>query len=190
MAMMEPLRTFKYHPYIDEYMDMVESGKIRACKEQHQLIDFLKWKLDQPGVVIDSEAIYKSVQKPAEYFPFELFAWQRFVNAFIYGVFYEDGRLMFNRFLLLIGRGAGKNGYISYNSFYMLSGHHGIPRYDIDLVATSQDQAKTSFTDVYDVLDDPKNQNKTKKAFYKSLTLIQHKGTESTLEYNTSNAKT
>lgn len=191
MAMLEPSRTYKYHPYIDEYMDMVESGKIRACKEQFLLMDFLRWKLDQPGVVIDSEAIYKSVEKPAEYFPFELFAWQRFVNAFIYGMRYEDGRLMFNRFLLLIGRGAGKNGYISYNSFYMMTGHHGIQNYDIDLVATSEDQAMRSFTDIKeDVLENPKHEKKLKKAFYKSKTVIQHKGTKSNLVYNTSNART
>lgn len=102
----------------------------------------MRWKLDQPGVVIDAEAIEQSVEKPKPYFPFELYAWQRFCNAFIYGVRYDDGRLMFNRFLIEIGRGAGKNGYISYNSFYMMSGHHGIKNYDIDIVATSEKQAK------------------------------------------------
>lgn len=184
------LRTYKYHPYIDDYMNMVESGEIKACQEQFQLMDFLRWKLDQPGVVIDSEAIEKSISVPAEYFPFELFAWQRFCNAFIYGVRYEDGRLMFNRFLLLLGRGAGKNGYISYNGFFMTTGHHGIKEYDIDIVATSEKQAKTSFMDVYNVIDDPKHNKKMKKVFYKSLSLIQHKGTKSTIEYNTSNART
>lgn len=51
---------------------------------------------------------------------------------------------MFNRFFIYIGRGAGKNGYLGFNSFFMMTGHHGIKRYDIDIVATSQDQAKTS----------------------------------------------
>ena len=180
----------KYHPYIDEYMDMVESGKIQACKEQHQLMEFLRWKLDQPNVVIDAEAIEKSIEKPAPYFNFELFAWQRFINAFIYGVRYDDGRLMFNRFFILGGRGLGKNGYISWNCFHMTTGHHGIDEYDIDIVATSEDQAKTSFTDVYNVLDHPQHAKKLKMAFYKSLTLIKHKGTKSTLKYNTSNART
>jgi phage terminase large subunit-like protein len=187
---MMKLKMYKYHPYIDDYMKMVETGEIKACKEQHQLIEFIKWKLDQPGVVIDAEAIEKSINVPAEYFPFELFAWQKFCNAFIYGVRYDDGRLMFNRFLLLIGRGAGKNGYISYNGFFMTTGHHGIKEYDIDIVATSEKQAKTSFMDIYNVIDDPEHSKKMKKVFYKSLSLIQHKGTKSTIEYNTSNART
>lgn len=74
--------TYKYHPYIDEYMRMVENEEIQSCKEQKQLMEFLRWKLDQPGVVIDADAIGKSVDKPAPYFPFSLFAWQRFCNAF------------------------------------------------------------------------------------------------------------
>lgn len=187
---MNKQRTYNYHPYIDEYMRMIEQGEIESCEEQKELMKFLRWKLDQPGVVIDAEAIEKSVEKPKEYFPFELYAWQRFCNAFIYGVRYENGRLMFNRFLIEIGRGAGKNGYISYNSFYMQTGHHGIHNYDIDIVATSEKQAKTSFEDVYNVLDDPRHVDKMKKIFYKSKMLIQHRKTKSKLEYNTSNART
>lgn len=179
---------YNYHPYIDEYMRMVEQGEIEACKEQKQLMEFLRWKLDQPKVAIDHEAIEKSVEIPGKYFPFRLYNWQKFINAFIYGVRYDDGRLMFDRFFILLGRGAGKNGYIGWNSFHMLTGHHGIKNYDIDIVATSENQAKTSFNDVYNVLED--NWSKVKKAFYKSKTLIQHRGTRSMLEYNTSNART
>ena len=182
------LKTYNYHPYIDEYMQMVDKGKIETCKEQKQLMEFLRWKLDQPNVVIDAEAIEKSISVPEKYFPFKLFPWQKFINAFIYGVRYDDGQLMFNKFLIEIGRGAGKNGYISWNSFYMMTGHHGIPNYDIDIVATSENQAKTSFEDVYNVLDD--HWDRVKKTFYKSKMLIQHQGTKSKMEFNTSNART
>lgn len=183
-------QTYKYHPYIDEYMRMVENEEVESCREQKQLMDFLKWKLDQPNVVIDHEAINNSVDKPAPYFDFELYPWQRFCNAFIYGVRYDDGRLMFNRFYIQIGRGAGKNGYISYNSFYMMTGHHGVQNYDIDIVATAEKQAKTSFEDVHNVLDNPVRSEKMKSIFYWSKQLIQHRGTKSKLEFNTSNART
>jgi phage terminase large subunit-like protein len=173
-------------------MRMVDEGEIEACKEQKELMEFLRWKLEQPNVIIDDEAIEKSVEVPAKYFPFKLFAWQRFVNAFIYGVKErkEDGneKFLFNKFLILIGRGAGKNGYISYNSFFMMSKSHGINNYDIDIIATSEDQAKTSFEDVYNVLDD--HWSTLKGAFYRSKTLIQNKSTKSKMEFNTSNAKT
>lgn len=167
---------------------MVDEGEIETCKEQKELMEFLRWKLDQSNVVIDAEAIEKSISVPEKYFPFKLFPWQKFINAFIYGVRYDDGQLMFNKFLIEIGRGAGKNGYISWNSFHMMTGHHGIPNYDIDIVATSENQAKTSFEDVYNVLDD--HWDRVKKTFYKSKMLIQHLGTKSKMEFNTSNART
>lgn len=169
-------------------MHMIESGKVVSCKEHKQLMSFLRWKLDQPGVTIDADAIEKSVSVPAKYFPFELFAWQRFINAFVFGVKDAQGKLMFNLFFLLLGRGAGKNGLISYDSFYMMSKSHGVKNYDIDIIATSEDQAKTSYEDVYNVLDD--NWSTLKKSFYRSKTLIQNKTTKSKMEFNTSNART
>jgi len=184
------MRTCSYHPYIDEYMDMVDQELIETCEEHKMLMHFLRWKLDQPNVIIDAEAIEKSITVPEPYFPFKLFPWQKFVNAFIYGVRYTNGQLVFNRFLLELGRGAGKNGWISYNAFHMMSKHHGVKNYDIDIVATSEGQAKTSFEDVYNVIDDPKNNKTLKKSFKHTKVLIQHKVTKSKLEFNTSNART
>lgn len=192
-----------YDPYIDRYMRMVETGEIVSCKEQKLLMKFLRKKLTDPNIVINHEIIEKSINVPAKYFPFELLEWEKFINAFIYGVRYKDsGNLVFDRFLIMMGRGAGKNGFISFNSFFMLSKNLGIPRYDIDLVATSEDQAMRSFNDVYYVIKDnglaekPKNaQGKIIKSapeppFFITREMIQHKEMRSTLIYNTSNART
>ena len=101
--------------------------------------------------------INNSVDIPAKYFPFSLFPWQKFVNVFVFGLRWKsDNTLVFNRYLIYMGRGAGKNGYISWDGFFMMSKQHGIRDYQIDIVATSEDQAKTSFLDVYNVLEDPK----------------------------------
>lgn len=181
------LKKCEFDPYIDAYMRMVEDGEIETCNEQKLLMNLIREKLSQSNVVIDHDFIKNSIEVPSKYFPYRLFPWQEFINAFQYGVRYDDGRLVFNRFLILIGRGAGKNGYISHNTFFEQTGHHGINRYDIDLVATSQAQAKTSFEDVYDVIMD---NGLNKSAFDVTKVLIQHKGTRSKLEFNTSNART
>lgn len=186
MVIMTATKTFEFNPYIDKYMHMVENNEIETCKEQKQLMKFLRWKLSQPNVVIHHDIIEKSITKPAAYFDFELFPWEEFINAFMFGVRYDDGRLVFSRFFILIGRGAGKNGFVSWDSMFMMSGHHGIDRYDIDIVATSESQAKTSFEDVHFVIED----NHLERTFYKSKVLLQHKGTKSKMEYNTSNART
>lgn len=183
--------TYKTHEYIETYFDLIESGKIAACKEQFQLIDYLRKVLARDDVYIDEEQVKNSVEIPAKYFPFALFDWQKFVNVFIYGLRWKhDDSLVFDTYFLYMGRGAGKNGYLSWNAFYMMTKQHGIRNYDIDIVATSEKQAKRSFTDVHEVLEDKENLNKLNKAFYRSLVSIRSNSTNSELRYNTSNART
>ena len=44
-----------YHPFIDSYMDDIRSGKIPACRELKQAMDYIEKKLDNPDVFIDIE---------------------------------------------------------------------------------------------------------------------------------------
>lgn len=183
------MTTYNSHPFIDEYIELIESGKIPACREQFQLIDYIKNVLKRDDVYINSEMVDNSVGIPGRYFPFKLFPWQKFVNVFVYGLRWKkDDTLVFNRYFLYMGRGAGKNGYISYNSFFLTSKSHGIRNYHVNIVATSEDQAKTSFEDVYDVLEE--NKSKLDKAYKKTLVKITNKSTKSNIIYNTSNART
>jgi len=183
--------TSNSHPYIDKYIHLIESGEIVACKEQHLLIAFVKKTLNRSDVYIDSKKVTESVEVPAKYFPYSLYPWQQFVNVFIFGLRWKsDDSLVFNRYLIYMGRGAGKNGFISYDSFYMMSKQHGIRNYRIDIVATSEDQAKTSFLDVYNVLESPENEKRLKNAFYRSKVEIRNNSTKSSMFYNTSNART
>ncbi|UOE57960.1 terminase TerL endonuclease subunit [Cytobacillus oceanisediminis] len=179
------------HPFIDDYFHLIESGELPACEEQHLLIDYVKKILERDDVYIDAEMVENSIEIPAKYFPYSLYPWQKFVNVFIFGLRWKsDNTLVFNRYFIYMGRGGGKNGYLSYNSFFMLSKQHGIPNYDIDIVATSEDQAKRSFLDVYNVLEDEKNLKRLKKAFYRSKVEIRNNSTKSSMQYNTSNART
>ena len=72
--------------------------------------------------------------------------------------------------------------------FYLSSDKHGIKGYNIDIVANNEDQAMTSFNDVYEVLED--KWTKLKKFFYKSKEKIVNLRTRSYIKFNTSNAKT
>lgn len=182
------MKGYKYHEYIDRWIYLVESGEVHTCNEQKLLVEFLKPILDDPNVYIDSEKIYESVRVVEDYFPFKLIHFQDFVFCFIDGLFYKDtGDLVFDDHFWYMGRGAGKNGLISCVSFYLQSDKHGIKNYDIDIVATSEDQAKTSFEEVDQVIED---NPKIKKLFDKTKEQITFKKTNSTLRYRTSNAKT
>jgi phage terminase large subunit-like protein len=179
------------HPYIEEYFELIESGKLPACKEQFLLIKYLRRILSHDDIYLNEKMIEDSIEIPGRYFPYGLYPWQKFANCFIFGLRWkEDDSLVFDRYLFYMGRGGGKNGFFSWDSFFMLSKQHGIQYYDIDIVATAETQAKRSFKDIYDVLESVENKKKLEKAFYRSKVLIKNNSTKSELIYNTSNART
>lgn len=175
-----------FNKHIDEYIYLVESGEEVTNKDIKLMINLVKHTLSQPNVIIPSEKIDLAIDKIHEYFPYKLFAWERFIIALAHCE-YDDGTLVWNNFLLMMGRGAGKNGFISPVSWYFTTSFHGIREYNVDIVANSQDQAMTSFEDVYNVIDGNK---KLKKAFHYTKEKITFNKTNSYIKYNTSNAKT
>lgn len=169
--------------YVDEYFELMEKKPENFCKEQLQLRKWLPEKLK--GAVLDNEKAEGMTEFIEEYF-FPLMPFQKFLNAMIVGVYDEDGVPLFDEFLQYGGRGLGKNGYASGVAAYLLSNRHGVGGYDIDIIANSEDQAKTSFNDVYEVI---KANSILKNAFRYNKTEISFKGTASTLKYRTSSAK-
>ena len=113
-------------------------------------------------------------------------------QALIVGVFFDNGDIVFNDIRIIVGRGSGKNGFISYLSFYFLSPLHGIRGYNIDLLANSEDQAKTTFKDVYEIVKEPVKKSyeeKIKKNFNATKEEITGLKTKSVLRFNTSSKR-
>jgi phage terminase large subunit-like protein len=133
-------------------------------------------------------AQYDRYYKFIQFFPFDLLPWEKFVFLLHNCVYRPDGLLRWPVLFCLLGRGAGKNGYASYETFCLLTPVNGIKNYDIDIFAMSEDQAKTSFQDVYDVLEDHKGT--LSKYFKWNLEVIANRATGSRLRYRTSGVKT
>lgn len=182
---------YKYHPYIDTYFEKVENGEIKASKHVKKLIRYLTNKFDDPKnkIVFDHGCIEDAVIFIEKYFPFKLILYQKFIIACMVGCFhdYDKRILVFTEFLLLMGRGAGKNALSSGLAAYFVS-KQNVKRYNVDIVATSKDQAETSFLDVYNVLED--NEPKMKRHFTWTKKKIIHKNSKSEIKYYTNNAKT
>lgn len=176
-----------YNKYIDTWFDLVENNKIKTCKEQKLLVNLVKQKLENEDIIIKHNEIDKAIDIPQKYFPYKFFPWQYFIKACMYGLYYKDDSLVFNEFFIMVGRGAGKNGEISTDAFYMSSKAHGVMNYDIDFVATSEEQAKTSFMDIYELRE---NDERIQKAYYATLEKMVNRSTKSKIKFNTSNAKT
>ncbi|MBA1352691.1 terminase large subunit [Staphylococcus cohnii] len=179
--------------YVDEYINQWREGKIVLNKERKQLIKYLQNTiLVKDNVFFDENKIDKCIKFIDKwYFPVQPF--QKFIIAFIFLMDEEVDSPYFTEFALFMGRGAGKNGFISAISDFLTTPIHGIKKYDISIVANSEEQAKTSFNEIYDVLLENKR-NKTgerpKAPYEVSKTEIKNRATGSIVKYNTSNTKT
>lgn len=174
--------------YIDDYIADVKNGKIPASKELKLACDYIERKLSDPDVVVDTDKTEKAKELIERYFKIPLFDWELFVLALIHCYYKSNDTVVFSEFLIMMGRGNGKNGFISGVAWYLTTMYHGISGYNVDIIANSEEQAKTSFEDIYQMLED--TWAKSKKFFYKSKELITSLKTRSYIKYNTSNAKT
>lgn len=173
---------------IQTYIDIVENEEIRTCQEQKLLVEMVKKVFAEEELRVDEIKIekYLSYQK---YFPFELFPWEIFVFVLHNCVFRKDGNPRWSDLFILMGRGGGKNGYLSFEDFCLITETNGIAYYDIDICANSEDQAKTSFEEIYNILENPKWRKKLEKHFRWTRTEIQNIKTKSKIKYRTNNPK-
>lgn len=172
---------------IQKYIDLVRAAPFKMCEEQYQLCDLVEKIFKTEDLIVDSRQLdkYLAFQK---YFPFDLLDWEVFCFALHNCVYKKNGQLRFPVLLIYVGRGAGKNGYLGFEDFCLLTPVNGIKHYNIDIFAMSEQQAKTSFNDVYNVLDD--NSTFMKKYFKWTKEVIINIKTGSELAFNTSNPKT
>lgn len=170
---------------LQEYIDLVEYGEILVCKEQIKGIELVKNVFDNEDVYVDDELMnrYLSLQK---YFPFDLFPWQKYCFALHNCTFRRDGFLRFSRLDMFVGRGSGKNGYAGFEAFSNTTPVNGVENYHIQVVATVERQAKTSFEDVYNVLK--KNERRMGSKFDWNKEEIMNKATRSRFFYGTGSA--
>lgn len=173
---------------IKEYIDKVKSNPRLINKERLQLIEYVEKIFQKEELHYSEEQIekYFSYQK---YFPYNLFEWEKFVFVLHNCIFRKDGLPRWSDLFIIMGRGGGKNGYLSFEDFCLLTPTNGINEYDIDISANSEEQAMTTFKELLNILENPKYIKLFKKNFYWNQTLIRNKKTNSTLRYRTNNPK-
>lgn len=182
------MKSLNYNEHLYEYMEQVDKGEIVACEEQHKLVELIYKDLEKPGVYVDHARADKYMTYQ-QYFPFDLFPWEKFLFILHCCTFKENGLPRWSDLFALMGRGGGKNGYLSFEDFCLLTETNGIYQYHIDICANSEEQAKTSFDEVYDVLENPKYRKKFERNFRWNRTVIENRKTRSKLKYRTNNPK-
>lgn len=174
-------------PELQNYIDLVRSGKIEVCKEQFQLVNYIEERFKNENLFVDETQLHKYLNQQ-KYFPFDLIEWEVFCFTLHNCTYSSPGILRWPDLLIFVGRGAGKNGYLSFEDFCLIGDHNPVKNYDIDICANAEEQAKTSFDDVWNVLE--ANKKVLKSFFTWTKELITCIKTGSKLRFRTSNAKT
>lgn len=172
---------------IKSYIDYVRSGERPMCVWQLQLVNLVERAFLTEDIRLDEAqaARYLGLQK---HFPYRLLLWEEFCFLLHNCVYRADGQLRWPRMAIVVGRGAGKNGYLAFEDFALLTPVNGIRNYDIDIFATSEAQARVTFDDIWDILEG--NKDYFSRYFTWTKEEIKNNATNSRLSYNTSSAKT
>lgn len=173
--------------YVDEYIRLYETGKIKFNKERILLIEYLrKYVLSRDDLYFDDEMIENCIKFGEKwYFPLQPF--QKFLIAFVFLFYKKNNRVFYRKHLWMFGRGGGKNGLISVITHFLISELHGIEEYNISVVANNEEQAKTSPDEVHKTI---KRHEVLQKAFKTTLTQTVSRKTGSVLKFRTSNGET
>lgn len=174
--------------HIDDYADAILSGRTPSDEITQRCVRYHLRRLQEPGVYIDIAKTERAKELIEKYFGFTLFPWELYVLALVHVYIDHGKRVLFNKYFLLMGTGNGKNGFISGLTWYFTTPDHGVKGYNVDIVANSEEQAKLSFNEIYNMIED--HWPKLKGQYYRSKTNIENRKTRSYIQYNTSNAAT
>lgn len=171
---------------IKAYIDFVRSGSQPMCREQMQLADHVERVFAEEYLRVDWNQYerYMGLQK---HFPFKLMLWEQFCFCLHNCVYDATGELRWPELDIVVGRGAGKNGYLGFEDFALLTPVNGVREYDIDIFAMTEDQARTSFDDIWNILE--ANKPYFERFFVWTKESITNIKTNSTLRYRTASPK-
>lgn len=172
---------------LTRYMEGVKDGTIIANQERKDLVRYLERDvLPREDLYFDQKHIDQFLRFAERWF-FKLEPFQEFLTCAVFLLYEDTDDVFYDQHLWLVARGAGKNGLLTALGAYFLSELHGIDGYNISIVANSEDQAKTSFTELFNKID---AEQELGEHYKKTKTEITGRDTGSVMKYRTSNANT
>lgn len=184
---MKMTSTYKFPDSVQEYIDIVENEVYKSCEEQKLLVSYVKKCFETEDIYIDEQQL-KHYLGLSKYLPFKLFPWQKFVLALHDCTYRSDnGMPRWTSLFCMIGRGAGKDGMIAYESFCLSSPYNGIKEYDVDICANNKEQAMRPVTDLIGFFEQPAYQKKIEKFYDWTTEKVVCKRTKATIRGRTNN---
>ena len=171
------------------YLESVEQDIPRACREQHALAAYVRRAFFQEDIHVDLEQLrhYLGLVK---YFPYDrLFPWEEFLLTLWDCTYKADGTPRWKTVFCMVGRGAGKDGFIAFDSACSISPYNPVSHYNVDICANNEEQAVTPVKDLAEVLETPKWESKLRKHYYHTKELIQGRKNKGVMKGRTNNPK-
>ena len=171
-------------------MDQYAAGKIKVSKYVVLLFSYLKNHVLNRDDLYFDEVTHERYIAFTEKNYFKLMPFQKFITAFVF-LYYKEGDYPFyEQFFLYKARGAGKNGLISSLTNFFISDLHGVDKYNVSIVANSEEQSKTSFEEIYNTIERNGKKGVLQSLFHHTKSEITSRTNGSKIKYHTSNAKT
>lgn len=171
------------------YCELVESDMPRACKEQHALVKHIRRCFENEDIYVNTEQLRRYLGL-VRYFSFDrLFPWEEFVLALWDCTYKSDGMPRWKTLLCMVGRGAGKDGFIAFDSACSISPYNPVAHYNVDICANNEEQAVTPVKDLAEVLETPKFESKLRKHYYHTKELVQGRKNKGIVKGRTNNPK-
>ena len=171
------------------YLEAVEADTPRACPEQHALAAHIRQCFATENIHVDTEQLRRYLSL-ARYFPYkQLFPWQEFLTALWDCTYTEEGRPRWKTILAMVGRGAGKDGFIAFDSMCSVSPYNPVKHYNVDICANNEEQAVTPVLDLVSTLESPEHEKKLKRFFYHTKELVQGRENKGVIKGRTNNPK-
>ena len=175
-------------PEVLEYIQLVESDNPKACPEQHALVALVRRAFETEDLQVETARLekYLGLQK---YFPFALFPWEKFLFTLWNCTYTAQGRPRWKTVLCMVGRGAGKDGYIAFDSACSISPYNPVGHYNVDICAMNEDQATQPSKDLVEVLELPRYEAKLNRHYYHTKEIIQGRKNRGVMRGRTNNPK-
>ena len=167
----------------------MEADRPRACEEQHALAAYVRRAFAQEDIYVDREQLghYLGLVK---YFPYgRLLPWEEFLLTLWDCTYKADGTPRWKTMLCMVGRGAGKDGFIAFDSACSISPYNPVGHYNVDICANNEEQAVTPVKDLAEVLETPKWEAKLRRHYYHTKELIQGRKNKGVMKGRTNNPK-
>lgn len=156
-----------WHKDIDSYLTSIENDKPRAGKDLHAFAQLVRRAYDRGDTYFDQKQYDAYIALGQAMYPSGLMPWEKCLCGLLLCVYRSsDHRPRWKNSLIMIGRGAGKDGFIAWLALCMVSKNNPVKEYDVDVCANNEDQALRPVQDAIKFLNDPIYEKANRASFY------------------------